>query len=913
MKHSSSELKYGPVQFGLVTMNSPGLTYRQACTYYPVTCDGARVHQWLKEMRFEGGLMEHSLRLSEGFAAVLELCDLMSTTREPCLGPDQAVEQYCLLVCNFPPSSHSCVESMKYGGKTHEQLSKIIVERNLKVSVISPRNLLHFNNIFERGLVDTDADTKAVLSESQHSLHSGHTVLFQGFTLQSLKKKQEEQLLKKEIESKQIPLKVETRMDTQTAALPTNGVAPNSDKSGQLLSTTYDSKTPPNQSSPIGGTRNPSPSFTKATPSTVADENPTSVPPPLVFAAPSPSGVASPQCQPVSSTLTSVSPPSNAAAAPITRVPSSTQLHTTRSSFSGSLPMQPAASPSSSVQQNVPQLQVPNRSLAAQGGTQQIGITSVASSQPPHMGATQPSIPNQLGQGSPNLGPSLNRAAPSSTAMTALSLPSSMTQGFPNVVATCTSLPSTSTSPIFSHLGVTSSLGNQSALNQRQPVGSMAAAVAAAEIAVMQANAQVLPPRLGQMSSGINMPGQTGGIGQGITNTVMASQPNMNIGLTSLVGSSQSSTTVTQAMISSAPSTLQQSVTGAQSNSSAMQLGMQGQQQQQQQQQQQRPLGTLQPETQPSGASIGQPNVQSQFGAQGPGRVMGPGAAQSQQQTGMPQSMGRGQQPLGGPQMSLPNPGMPPNQPGHMQPQSMQPGMLGPSQGTSSNMASGLQQPPHSVSQPGMTTGMQPPGQQVHPGQQAAFGGQAQQQVQQTIWTGTVDIMEQQRGQRPVKRPMQCSISAKRDNIPELHPENWPQYLMMQAYPKQATSMIMSLMKLNQQQNMVRVVTFNFAEPPEQVFTLRLLMSSDQTQKHFGIVHFNSATPQSIKALILVWNEKAMQFTGLIPIEQVLNIVVMWSTLYWLSHSVPLFSRIVSKMSTAHIHGTFIHPTTLAH
>ena len=33
--------------------------------------------------RFEGGLMEHSLKLSEGFAAVLELCDLMSTTREP--------------------------------------------------------------------------------------------------------------------------------------------------------------------------------------------------------------------------------------------------------------------------------------------------------------------------------------------------------------------------------------------------------------------------------------------------------------------------------------------------------------------------------------------------------------------------------------------------------------------------------------------------------------------------------------------------------------------------------------------------------------------------------------------------------------------------------------------------------------
>lgn len=44
-------VQYGPVQFGLVTMNSPGVTYRQACTYYPVTCDAAQLVQWLKEMR----------------------------------------------------------------------------------------------------------------------------------------------------------------------------------------------------------------------------------------------------------------------------------------------------------------------------------------------------------------------------------------------------------------------------------------------------------------------------------------------------------------------------------------------------------------------------------------------------------------------------------------------------------------------------------------------------------------------------------------------------------------------------------------------------------------------------------------------------------------------------------------------
>ena len=529
-------------------------------------------------------------------------------------------------------------------------------------------------------------------------------------------------MLKKAIENEAkqtAPLKVETHVDTQTTVPPSNGVMPNQEKSGQLLSTSYDSKTPPNQSSPIGGNRNPSPSVTKTAPSSAADENPTSVPPPSVFAAPSPrdpTNVASPQRQPVSSTLTSVSPPSAAAAAPITRVPSSTQLHTTRASFSGSLPMQGAPSPSSAAQQNVQQLQVPTRSLP-QGGAQQVSVTALASSQPSHMGsvATQQSNPNQLVQGSPNMGQSLNRAV-SSSSMTVLPVPSSMSAGFPNVVATCTSLPSTSTSPIFTHLGIPSvSIGSQPAPGQRQPAGSMAAAVAAAESALLQASAQVLPSRMGQMSSSI--PGQSGGIGQGMTSSVMASQPTMNLGLTSLVGSSQSSTTVTTGMISSTQAALQpsqQNVTGTQPNSSGMQPGMQGQQPRP-------PMSGVQQGPQSSVAA--QPTVQSQFGTQGPGHVMSSGPAQSQAQAGMAQNMGRGQQPLSVPQSSLPNPGMAPTQPGHMQPQSMQPGMVG-AQGTQSTLPNTLQQQPplHSGSQPIMATGQ-------HLGQPGAFGAQAQQQV----------------------------------------------------------------------------------------------------------------------------------------------------------------------------------------
>ena len=42
---------------------------------------------------------------------------------------------------------------------------------------------------------------------------------------------------------------------------------------------------------------------------------------------------------------------------------------------------------------------------------------------------------------------------------------------------------------------------------------------------------------------------------------------------------------------------------------------------------------------------------------------------------------------------------------------------------------------------------------------------------------------------------------------------------------------LMKMMMFNQQQNTVRPVTFNFTEPTENVFTLRLLMATDQ-QKH---------------------------------------------------------------------------------
>ena len=76
-------LQYGPVQFTLVKINSPGIAYRSPCSYYPITSSVPQIHKWLQEVKLEGGLVEHALNLSEGLAAVMEVLKLMESTREP--------------------------------------------------------------------------------------------------------------------------------------------------------------------------------------------------------------------------------------------------------------------------------------------------------------------------------------------------------------------------------------------------------------------------------------------------------------------------------------------------------------------------------------------------------------------------------------------------------------------------------------------------------------------------------------------------------------------------------------------------------------------------------------------------------------------------------------------------------------
>lgn len=76
-------MQYGPVQYTIVKMNLPGMSYRAPCSYYPVTCSALQLAKWLQDVRFEGGLVEHVMNLSEGLVGVMEVLTMMEATREP--------------------------------------------------------------------------------------------------------------------------------------------------------------------------------------------------------------------------------------------------------------------------------------------------------------------------------------------------------------------------------------------------------------------------------------------------------------------------------------------------------------------------------------------------------------------------------------------------------------------------------------------------------------------------------------------------------------------------------------------------------------------------------------------------------------------------------------------------------------
>lgn len=71
------------MQYTLVKMNLPSVCYRPPCSYYPITSSAQQLLKWMRDVKFEGGLVEHVMNLSEGLVGAMEILGMMEATREP--------------------------------------------------------------------------------------------------------------------------------------------------------------------------------------------------------------------------------------------------------------------------------------------------------------------------------------------------------------------------------------------------------------------------------------------------------------------------------------------------------------------------------------------------------------------------------------------------------------------------------------------------------------------------------------------------------------------------------------------------------------------------------------------------------------------------------------------------------------
>ncbi|XP_014291430.1 mediator of RNA polymerase II transcription subunit 25 isoform X2 [Halyomorpha halys] len=139
-----------------------------------------RVLQVLEKIELIGGRGESHANVAEGFAASLVCLDDLQLRRENGANP----QKHCILICNSPPYMMPVIENQSYIGNTAEQLATIFSEKNVHLSIISPRKIPLMFKLFEKAGGDlTTSQTKNYAKDPRH------LVLLKGFSLPSLKER----------------------------------------------------------------------------------------------------------------------------------------------------------------------------------------------------------------------------------------------------------------------------------------------------------------------------------------------------------------------------------------------------------------------------------------------------------------------------------------------------------------------------------------------------------------------------------------------------------------------------------------------------------------------------------------------------------------------------------------------------
>ncbi|XP_066601474.1 mediator of RNA polymerase II transcription subunit 25-like isoform X2 [Prorops nasuta] len=119
----------------------------------------------LDKLEMVGGKGESFANIGEGLATGLQCFEDLQLRREP----NTASQKHCILICNSPPYQTVIQETYKFAGHTIEQLATLYQERNINLSILSPRKIPALYKLFEKAGGDLQSSqTKNYAKDPRH-------------------------------------------------------------------------------------------------------------------------------------------------------------------------------------------------------------------------------------------------------------------------------------------------------------------------------------------------------------------------------------------------------------------------------------------------------------------------------------------------------------------------------------------------------------------------------------------------------------------------------------------------------------------------------------------------------------------------------------------------------------------------
>ncbi|XP_073996537.1 mediator complex subunit 25 isoform X1 [Rhodnius prolixus] len=160
--------------YGIVVYHAADRLPSPSTDIYGPYSNPHKVLQMLDKIELVGGRGESHANVAEGLASSLICLDDLQQRREPGLAP----QRHCILISNSPPYMMPVVENQAFTGNTAEQLASLLNERNVHLSILSPRKIPAMFKLFEKAGGDLSAS-----QNKNYAKDPRHLVLLKGFSL----------------------------------------------------------------------------------------------------------------------------------------------------------------------------------------------------------------------------------------------------------------------------------------------------------------------------------------------------------------------------------------------------------------------------------------------------------------------------------------------------------------------------------------------------------------------------------------------------------------------------------------------------------------------------------------------------------------------------------------------------------